>query len=123
MSTSYRLFRPIAGTCFLISFLCSSLTIAYAQDNEFLDEIIVSVRKIEEGIQKVPVAVQVLTGEAHDRGAIRPVDRPKLVVDTLVAESDADLHVVRSLETVDDYGHAPSIAPERPARRRTRSRF
>jgi len=64
MSRSHRLIGPIAGACFLISFLCSSMTVAYAQDDEFLDEIIVSVRKIEEDIQKVPVAVQVLTAEA-----------------------------------------------------------
>jgi outer membrane receptor protein involved in Fe transport len=45
-----------------------------AQDDELLDEIIVSVRKVEEGVQKVPVAVQVLTQEALENLNIEMFD-------------------------------------------------
>jgi outer membrane receptor protein involved in Fe transport len=47
---------------------------ATAQDDELLDEIIVSVRKVEEGVQKVPVAVQVLTEEALEDLNIEMID-------------------------------------------------
>ena len=64
MSSSFRLLRPFGGTCLLFSLLFGSLPVAFAQEEEVIEEIIVSARKIEEGIQKVPLAVQVLTAEA-----------------------------------------------------------
>ena len=63
MSPSYRLVQPIGVACLLFSFLIGSMPVAVAQEDEAIEEIIVSARKIEEGIQKVPLAVQVLTGE------------------------------------------------------------
>ncbi len=63
MSPSFRLLSPIGSTCLLVSLLFGSLPAAFAQEEEAIEEIIVSARKIEEGIQKVPMAVQVLTAE------------------------------------------------------------
>jgi outer membrane receptor protein involved in Fe transport len=39
------------------------MPVAVAQEEEVIEEIIVTARKMEEGIQKVPLAVQVLTEE------------------------------------------------------------
>jgi iron complex outermembrane receptor protein len=74
MFRSYSLSRPIAGACFLVSIMCSNLTAAYAQNEEVLEEIIVTARKIEESIQKVPVAVQVLTAETLENLNIEMFD-------------------------------------------------
>jgi iron complex outermembrane recepter protein len=74
MSRSHRLVRPIAGTFFFSLLLWGSLPAANAQDDEFLEEIIVSARKMEEGVQKVPLAVQVLTAETLDNLNIEMFD-------------------------------------------------
>lgn len=74
MSPSFRLLSPIGSTCLLVSLLFGSLPAAFAQEEEAIEEIIVSARKIEEGIQKVPMAVQVLTAETLENLNIEMFD-------------------------------------------------
>ena len=63
MSSTHNLVRPIGVASLLLSFLISSMPVAVAQEEELIEEIIVTARKMEEVIQKVPLAVQVLTEE------------------------------------------------------------
>ncbi len=74
MSPSFRLLSPIGSTCLLVSLLFGSFPAAFAQEEEAIEEIIVSARKIEEGIQNVPLAVQVLTAKTLENLNIEGFD-------------------------------------------------